>query len=188
MGSAQQGWNRATTLLCTIAILWIVCKSADGAAVMSIDFGSEWLKVAIVKPGVPMEIVLNRESKRKTSAAVFLKGDERLFGDEAAASGVRFPKNAYIHLQQVIGKQFDGPHVELYKKRFPYYDLVKDVVRGTVLFQHDSETAFSPEELLGMIFKHCQEIAEAYADHPIKDTVITVPAFFNQAERRAMIE
>jgi hypoxia up-regulated 1 len=188
MGSAQQGWNRATTLLCTIAILWIVCKSADGAAVMSIDFGSEWLKVAIVKPGVPMEIVLNRESKRKTSAAVFLKGDERLFGDEAAASGVRFPKNAYIHLQQVIGKQFDGPHVELYKKRFPYYDLVKDVVRGTVLFQHDSETAFSPEELLGMIFKHCQEIAEAYADHPIKDTVITVPAFFNQAERRAMID
>lgn len=51
-----------------------------------------------------------------------------------------------------------------------------------------SDVMFSPEELLAMMFKHCQEIAEAYAEQPVRDVVITVPAFFNQAERRAVNE
>ena len=58
----------------------------DSLAVMSVDLGHEFLKIAIVKPGVPMEIALNKEGRRKTANIVGFKDGERLFGD-AALSG-----------------------------------------------------------------------------------------------------
>ena len=61
--------------------------------VMSIDLGSEWFKVAIVKPGVPMEIALNKESKRKTAVAAYFRNGERLLGADAATSGNKHPYN-----------------------------------------------------------------------------------------------
>lgn len=51
---------------------------------MSIDFGSEYMKIGLVKPGVPMEIVLNKESRRKTPTIVAFRNGERFFGDVAA--------------------------------------------------------------------------------------------------------
>eukprot|EP00118_Oscarella_pearsei_P009903 m.58343 g.58343 ORF g.58343 m.58343 type:complete len:1093 (+) comp34803_c0_seq2:99-3377(+) len=180
------GRLRATWLLVVLGIL-LQFQEGDAVAVMSIDFGSEWLKIAIVKPGVPMEIALNKESQRKTANMVSLKGNERLFAAAAQTTGVRHPKSAYQYLQHLIGKKYDSPQVELYKKRFPYYDITKDVVRDTVLFQHNENTTYSVEELLAMIFKNAKLIAEAYADQPIQDVVITVPPFFNQAERRSVL-
>ncbi|XP_065846137.1 hypoxia up-regulated protein 1-like isoform X2 [Oscarella lobularis] len=177
---------RVAALLIVLATL-LQCHSGAGVAVMSIDFGSEWLKIALVKPGVPMEIVLNKESQRKTANVVSLKGNERLFAGPAQTASVRHPKNAYKYLQHLIGKKYDSPHVELFKKRFPYYDLTKDVIRDTVIFQHDGNTTYSVEELLAMIFKNAKSVAEAYADQPIQDVVITVPPFFNQAERRSVL-
>lgn len=50
---------------------------------MSIDFGSQWIKMALVKPGVPMEMVLNEEARRKTPNLIIIKDNERLFGDTA---------------------------------------------------------------------------------------------------------
>lgn len=50
---------------------------------------------------------------------------------------LKFPQKAFGYLMQIIGRQFDDPHVQLYRKRFPYYDMVKDEERGTVLFKVD---------------------------------------------------
>ena len=58
--------------------------AAANAAIISVDFGSEFMKVALVKPGVPMEIVLDKESRRKTDALVGIKNGERFFAGEAA--------------------------------------------------------------------------------------------------------
>lgn len=66
-------------------------------AAISIDFGSQFLKVALVKPGVPMEIVLNRESRRKTPNLIGLKSDERFFGD-AALSFVSLYPGSYCYV------------------------------------------------------------------------------------------
>lgn len=68
-----------------------------GLGVMSIDFGSEWFKVAIVKPGVPMDIALNKESKRKTAMAVFMRNGERTFGGDAVTSGNKYPHYWFGH-------------------------------------------------------------------------------------------
>uniref|UniRef100_A0A8C8JIQ7 Hypoxia up-regulated protein 1 n=1 Tax=Oncorhynchus tshawytscha TaxID=74940 RepID=A0A8C8JIQ7_ONCTS len=164
-----------------------IALSDSSVAVMSVDLGSEWMKVAIVKPGVPMEIALNKESRRKTPIAVCLKENERLFGDSALGS-VKNPKFVYRHLQSLLGKKHDNPQVAVYQKRFPEHHLVTDESRGTVLFSNSEEMQYSPEELLGMVLNYSRGLAQDFAEQPIKDAVITVPVFFNQAERRAVLQ
>ncbi|XP_070839383.1 hypoxia up-regulated protein 1 [Chaetodon trifascialis] len=157
-------------------------------AVMSVDLGSEWMKMAIVKPGVPMEIVLNKESRRKTPIAVCLKENERLFGDSALGVSVKNPKTVYRHLQSLLGKKHNNLQVALYQERFPEHQLQEDPVRGTVYFKNSEEMQYTPEELLGMVLNYSCGLAQDFAEQPIKDAVITVPAFFNQAERRAVLQ
>ncbi|KAK5608456.1 Hypoxia up-regulated protein 1 [Crenichthys baileyi] len=171
----------------TFLILALFPPFTVTVAVMSIDLGSEWMKMAIVKPGVPMEIVLNRESRRKTPTAVCLKENERLFGDSALGVSVKNPKTVYRHLQSLLGKRHDNLQVKIYQKRFPEHQLQDDPVRGTVYFNSSLETQYSPEELLGMLLNYSRELAQDFAEQPIKDAVITIPAFFNQAERRAVL-
>uniref|UniRef100_A0A669EFS2 Hypoxia up-regulated protein 1 n=1 Tax=Oreochromis niloticus TaxID=8128 RepID=A0A669EFS2_ORENI len=156
-------------------------------AVMSVDLGSEWMKIAIVKPGVPMEIVLNKESRRKTPTVVCLKENERLFGDSAMGVSVKNPKSVYRHLQSLLGKKHENLQVALYQKRFPEHHLQEDPVRGTVHFKNSEEMQYTPEELLGMVLNYSRGLAQDFAEQTIKDAVITVPAFFNQAERRAVL-
>uniref|UniRef100_A0A3Q2FCG5 Hypoxia up-regulated protein 1 n=1 Tax=Cyprinodon variegatus TaxID=28743 RepID=A0A3Q2FCG5_CYPVA len=167
-------------------VITVLSVSVESVAVMSVDLGSEWMKMAIVKPGVPMEIVLNRESRRKTPAVVCLKDNERLFGDSALGS-VKIPKTVYRHLQSLLGKKRDNVQVKVYEKRFPEHQLQADPVRGTVYFNSSQEMRYSPEELLAMVLNYSRGLAQDFAEQPIKDAVITVPAFFNQAERRAVL-
>uniref|UniRef100_A0A8C9RG91 Hypoxia up-regulated protein 1 n=1 Tax=Scleropages formosus TaxID=113540 RepID=A0A8C9RG91_SCLFO len=162
--------------------------ATSSVAVMSVDLGSEWMKMAIVKPGVPMEIVLNKESRRKTPVAVCLKENERLFGDGALGVSVKNPKVVYRYLQDLLGKRYDNPQVDLYRKRFPEHQLERDESRGTVLFKFSDDMQYSPEEILGMVLNYSRGLAQDFAEQPIKDAVITVPAFFNQAERRAVLQ
>ena len=84
-----------------------------------------------------MEIVLNKESKRKTPVAISFRDGERLIGEDALNVAVRFPANAYLYFLDLLGKKIDNPMVQLYQKRFPYYNIVADEERGTVLFKHD---------------------------------------------------
>uniref|UniRef100_A0A8C3EFL2 Hypoxia up-regulated protein 1 n=1 Tax=Corvus moneduloides TaxID=1196302 RepID=A0A8C3EFL2_CORMO len=159
----------------------------EPVAVMSVDVGSESMKIAIVKPGVPMEIVLNKESRRKTPVAVSLKENERLFGDSALGMSIRTPRVAFRYFQDLLGKRIDNPHVALYRSRFPEHELVKDETRQTVIFKLSPTIQYSPEEMLGMVLNYSRGLAEEFAEQPIKDAVITVPAYFNQAERRAVL-
>ncbi|XP_059812944.1 hypoxia up-regulated protein 1 [Hypanus sabinus] len=161
---------------------------AESVAVMSVDLGSEWMKIAIVKPGVPMEIVLNKESRRKTPVAVSLKENERLFGDSAVAMSAKNPKVVFRYLQDLLGKQLENPQVNLYKKRFPEHRLMAAEQRGTVLYKVSDELFYSPEEILGMVLNYSRSLAQDFAEQPIKDLVITVPVYFNQAERRAVLQ
>uniref|UniRef100_A0A8C7KL67 Hypoxia up-regulated protein 1 n=1 Tax=Oncorhynchus kisutch TaxID=8019 RepID=A0A8C7KL67_ONCKI len=169
-------------------VLALLPSQTASVAVMSVDLGSEWMKVAIVKPGVPMEIALNKESRRKTPIAVCLKENERLFGDGALGVSVKNPKFVYRYLQSLLGKKHDNPQVAFYQKRFSEHQLVKDASRGTVVFRNSEIMQYSPEELLGMVLNYSRGLAQDFAEQPIKDAVITVPAFFNQAERRAVLQ
>ncbi|KAF4081979.1 hypothetical protein AMELA_G00146540 [Ameiurus melas] len=175
------------SVLFCLALALIPSPTAS-VAVMSVDLGSEWMKVAIVKPGVPMEIALNKESRRKTPVAVCLKENERLFGDSAMGVSVKNPKVVYRYLQSLLGKTADNLQVAQYQKHFPEHQVVRDEKRGTVYFKYSEEMQYTPEELLGMVLNYSRGLAEDFAEQIIKDVVITVPAFFNQAERRAVLQ
>lgn len=183
------------TILCAVILPLLLSQRTDAAAVISIDLGSEWMKIGIVSPGVPMEIVLNKESKRKTPAVVAFRDGVRTFGEDAVTVGVRFPKNAYKFLLDLLGKPYDHPLVKAYRlvmnyllnifclslcfahiyviiignkhefftdvfrERFPYYDLVA-TERGTPVFIHDENTKFTPEELVAQLLAKAKEFAE----------------------------
>ncbi|XP_011176022.1 hypoxia up-regulated protein 1 isoform X1 [Solenopsis invicta] len=185
MGFSQRGISMASLSLLLIATFIGI---SEEIAVMSIDLGSEWMKVAIVSPGVPMEIALNKESKRKTPVVIAFRDGERSFGEDAQVIGVRFPQNTFFYILDLLGKPIDNPLVQLYRDRFPYYDIVADDERKTIAFRLNENTTYTPEELIAQILHKGKEMAEASAHQKINEAVITVPGFFNQAERRALIQ
>ncbi|XP_003744014.1 hypoxia up-regulated protein 1 [Galendromus occidentalis] len=163
-----------------------VFLTAHSLAVMSVDLGSEWMKIAVVSPGMPMEICLNRDSQRKTPVVIAFRDGERQYGDMALNTQTKFPDKAFANFLYLLGKPLDHPIVQEFQKKFPYYKLSSDENSGGVKFTHPEGMEFSVEELVGMILKNAQAAAQATAGQRIKDAVITVPAFFNQAERRAL--
>nr|CAI5820019.1 unnamed protein product [Callosobruchus analis] len=179
---------KLTVLAALILLFYFGAPQVSAIAVMSVDLGSEWMKVGIVSPGVPMEIALNVESKRKSPAVISFRDNIRLFGEDAAAIGVKYPKKSFAYLLDLLGKSMDHPLVKLYQKRFPYYDIVPDEERGTIRFKLDDETYFSPEELVAQILVKAKEFAEHGAQQPIKECVLTVPGYFNQIERKALLQ
>lgn len=68
-----------------------------------------------MSPGVPMEIALNKESKRKTPAVISFRDGARIFGEDAQTMGLRFPSNTFYYLLDLLGKTVDNPIVELYR-------------------------------------------------------------------------
>jgi hypoxia up-regulated 1 len=71
-------------LVYTIALLCAIIPVAQ-AAVMSIDYGTEWFKVGLIKPGMPLDVALNKDSKRKTQSVVTIRHDERIYGSDAVS-------------------------------------------------------------------------------------------------------
>uniref|UniRef100_A0A336K1X8 Hypoxia up-regulated protein 1 n=2 Tax=Culicoides sonorensis TaxID=179676 RepID=A0A336K1X8_CULSO len=156
------------------------------AAVMSVDLGSESIKVGVVSPGVPMEIALNKESKRKTPSFISLRDNTRLFGEDAQTLGLRYPTNCYGYLTDLVGKSVDNPVVKLYKTRFPWHNIQGDEERNTVLFKNGNDS-YSVEELLAQILEKAKEFAQDYTGQTITETVIVVPGYFGQSERTALL-
>lgn len=175
--------------LCVVVVLLLtLSQHSYSIAVMSVDLGSEWMKIAIVSPGVPMEIALNKESKRKTPTLVAFHNGERTFGEEAQIIGTRFPSNSYGYFLDLLGKTIDSPIVTLFKSRFPYYDIVLDEERGTIAFKTDDNEIYYVEELVAMLLHRAREFASVSAGQVINEAVLIVPGYFNQIERQAMLK
>ena len=160
-------------------------------AVMGLDLGSEYFKVAFVKPGVPMEIAENGESRRKTPTVVTLKGEDTLTGDAALKTGIKFPANSYRYMLELLGKDFENPAVKNFQELFPDKKIFADPTDNTVVFEHpDKETypnGITIEQIMALILKNAQNIASTFSETNVKDAVITVPVYMNQNERKRLI-
>lgn len=156
------------------------------ASVIGIDYGTDWFKVSIVKPGVPLDIVLNRESKRKTSSIVTLRDHIRLLGSESTALATKFPAVSYPALKAILGERFDGPAAQAYAAAY-LNGIHADSARDTCAFDVDG-AVFPVEELVAMQLSHARGQAETYGNEPVLGAVITVPPFFSQFERQALLD
>ncbi|KAK7526321.1 putative Hsp70 family chaperone Lhs1/Orp150 [Phyllosticta citriasiana] len=204
---APPGRRRAGTLPLMLALVCLLISTASAAsAVLGIDLGTSYLKGVLVKPGIPLEIVLSKDSKRKESAAVAFKTPpqpfsstgsafpERAYGSNALALHSRFPADTFPNLKPLLGQRiFRGIKILAdYKLWHPSLDMVGLKNRWTVGFRSPSfdemQRPFSVEELLAMELQHLRENAEELAGKGsrITDAVITVPAFYSAAEKRAV--
>ncbi|CAG8425595.1 unnamed protein product [Penicillium salamii] len=191
-------------------LVFLLCfagpASAAGSAVLGIDVGTEYLKAALVKPGIPLEIVLTKDSKRKESAAIAFKPTresdapfpERFYGGDALALTARYPDDIYINLKTLLGVQFnDGADetVKSYWNRFPALRLETApdgrgsvALRSNRLGEAQKKEAFLVEEILAMQLKQVKANADVLAGKgsDIRDVVITYPAFYTAEEKRSL--
>ncbi|MCJ1358798.1 MAG: lumenal Hsp70 protein [Icmadophila ericetorum] len=200
--------RRCTAALYTIFAIFCLCVSSASAAsaVLGIDLGTEYIKAALVKPGIPLEIVLTKDSKRKEAAAVAFKPQkskstkpdsdvfpERAYGGDALALSARFPSDVYSNLKPLLGLTYQtNPVVEQYRNVHPGLHIMEKKERGTVAFNSESfgatEEPFMVEELLAMELQNIKANAQAFAGKgsTIKDVVFTIPAFYTVEEKRAL--
>lgn len=212
MAPPRPGRRRASHLhltplsLILLVVLFFTVTASAAGAVLGIDFGTEYLKGALVKPGIPLEIVLTKDSKRKEASVVAFKPStntgkepgsfpERLYGGDALSLQARFPGDVYPNLKPLLGLTpgEDGAEtVNTYRGRYPALQIAAVKEMGTVVFKSDSfndkEMPWSVEELLAMEFKNMRGNAEALAGRgsSVNDAVITIPAFYTADERRAI--
>ncbi|DBA73173.1 hypothetical protein WJX79_004877 [Trebouxia sp. C0005] len=175
-----------------LAILLLISLGTSAAAgpLMAVDLGSEFIKVAVVPPGKLPEIVTNEMTKRRTSAQVAVVDGNRLLGEEAAALSIRYPSKVFSRLRDLLGKSpADSSIEDLQQSHLLPYSIEADSQRGTIAVSADDGSVLSSEQLVGSILHYAKGITEAFAGAgEIRDCVITVPSFFGQSQRQAIID
>lgn len=152
--------------------------------VIGIDLGTTYSCVGVMKNG-KVEILANDQGNRITPSYVAFTEDERLIGDAAKNQAPSNVENTVFDIKRLIGLKYNDPSVQKELKHLPYKIDKKDgkpVVK--VEFNGVAKT-FSPEEISGMILGKMKSIAEDYLGKKVTHAVVTVPAYFNDAQRQA---
>ncbi len=152
------------------------------AKILGIDLGTTNSAVAIIEGGEPI-IIENAEGNRTTPSVVAIsKTGERLVGQIAKRQSVTNPKNTIYGIKRFMGHNFDESAVQSDKGIVPY-EVKKGTDGGVVI--HMGEKDHRPEEVSAMILSKLKADAEAKLGEKITEAVITVPAYFNDAQRKA---
>lgn len=157
---------------------------SDNIAI-GIDLGTTYSCVAVWQ-GDRVEVIANDQGNRTTPSYVAFTDNERMIGDAAKNQAALNPKNTVYDAKRLIGRKFTDEHVQSDMKLWPFTvkpdDNNKPVIE--VSYQGEKHT-FHAEEVSAMVLTKMKETAEAYLGHPVKKAVITVPAYFDDAQRQA---
>ncbi|QLQ79412.1 hypothetical protein HG537_0C00590 [Torulaspora globosa] len=150
---------------------------------IGIDLGTTYSCVATYESSV--EIIANEQGNRVTPSFVAFTPEERLIGDAAKNQAALNPENTVFDAKRLIGRRYDEESVQNDMKTWPF--KVIDVDGAPVIeVQYLGETkTFSPQEISAMVLTKMKEIAEAKIGQKVEKAVITVPAYFNDAQRQA---
>jgi molecular chaperone DnaK len=152
------------------------------ARVIGIDLGTTNSCVAVMEGGKP-KVVENAEGARTTPSIVaFTKDGERLVGQPAKRQAVTNPNNTVFAVKRLIGRRFDDPITKKDTELVPY-----TIARGPNgdAWVHAGGKDYSPSQISAFILQKMKETAEAYLGETVTQAVITVPAYFNDAQRQA---
>ncbi|WP_265530198.1 molecular chaperone DnaK [Sphingomicrobium marinum] len=150
--------------------------------VIGIDLGTTNSCVAVMEGGKP-KVIENSEGGRTTPSIVaFTKDGERLVGQPAKRQAVTNPDNTVFAVKRLIGRRFDDPVTKKDTELVPY-EIVKGPNGDAWVKAGDKE--YSPSQISAFILQKMKETAEAYLGETVTQAVITVPAYFNDAQRQA---
>ncbi len=149
--------------------------------VIGIDLGTTNSCVAIMD-GAQAKVIENSEGARTTPSIVGFTDDERLVGQSAKRQAVTNPENTLFAIKRLIGRRIDDPMVKKDKDLVPY--AIVDGGNGDAWVEVKGEK-YSPSQISGFILQKMKETAEGYLGEKVSQAVITVPAYFNDAQRQA---
>jgi heat shock protein 5 len=160
-------------------------KKEDLGTVIGIDLGTTYSCVGIFKNG-RVDIIANDQGNRITPSYVaFTSEGERLIGDAAKNQLTSNPENTIFDAKRLIGRTWDDPTVQADAKYFPFKVVEKNNKPHVQVQVGGAPKVFAAEEISAMVLIKMKETAEAYLGKPVKNAVVTVPAYFNDAQRQA---
>ena len=153
------------------------------AKVIGIDLGTTNSCVAVMEGSAP-KVIENAEGARTTPSIVaFTPDGERLIGQPAKRQGVTNPEHTFFAIKRLIGRRFDDPMTQKDMGMVPYKIIKAD--NGDAWVAGRDGKKYSPSEISGFILQKMKETAEAHLGEKVTQAIITVPAYFNDAQRQA---
>ncbi|KAJ7650569.1 Hsp70 protein-domain-containing protein [Roridomyces roridus] len=149
------------------------------ASVLAIDYGTDWIKASVMSPGVPFDVLLNKDSKRKIQATVGWKNTDRLFGSDAFNLAARFPSDSFSSVKYLLAAPFDSD-ISSYYSTISTAEVVK-TSRNTVALKQSDGNEWSAEELVAMQFAR-------WPGEKVSDVIIAVPPYYSQFQRDAVVD
>ena len=166
----------------------VLVRGADDVenygTVIGIDLGTTYSCVAVMKNG-KTEILANEQGNRITPSYVAFTDDERLIGDAAKNQVAANPQNTIYDIKRLIGLKYNDRSVQKDIKHLPFNVVNKDGKPAVEVSVKGEKKVFTPEEISGMILGKMKQIAEDYLGTKVTHAVVTVPAYFNDAQRQA---
>jgi heat shock protein 1/8 len=157
----------------------------DFESAIGIDLGTTYSCVGVWLHD-KVEIIPNDQGNRTTPSYVAFTDTERLIGDAAKNQVAMNPHNTVFDAKRLIGRKFDDPIVQSDMKHWPFKVIAKDGNKPHIQVTFKGETKdFAPEEISAMVLTKMRESAEQYLGKNVKKAVVTVPAYFNDAQRQA---
>jgi len=175
-----------TTLVAALSFNTRAEEDETMGTVIGIDLGTTYSCAGVFKNG-RVEIIANDQGNRITPSYVaFLEGSgERLVGDAAKNQATINPENTIFDVKRLIGRNYSDRSVQADKKLVPY-KIVGDSNKPAVEVNVGGNVQkFAPEEISAMVLQKMKSTAETFLGKEIKDAVVTVPAYFNDAQRQA---
>jgi len=152
---------------------------------IGIDLGTTYSCVGYYTNG-NVEIIANGQGNRTTPSYVSFTDNERFIGDPAKNQCSRNPKNTIYDAKRLIGRNFSDSNVQQDMKQWPFKVRKGPDDKPLIVATHSGEEKeFRPEEISSMILVNMKQVAEDYLGKEVTDAVITVPAYFNDAQRQA---
>ena len=160
------------------------CFAEVEGPVIGIDLGTTYSCVGVFTKG-RVEIIANDQGNRITPSWVSWTDEERLVGEGAKNQGSLNPANTVFDVKRLIGRAFNDETVKKDSAFLPYKLVNKDGKPYIEVVVKGEKKVVSPEEVSAMILQKMKTIAEEYLGKPVKNAVVTVPAYFNDAQRQA---
>ncbi|XP_061462709.1 heat shock 70 kDa protein-like [Rhineura floridana] len=155
---------------------------------VGIDLGTTYSCVAVCQRG-KVDIIANNYGSRTTPSCVAFTDRERLVGEPAEMQVGLSPENTVFGVKRLIGRRYEDSLVQSDLSHWPFQvvDGGSGVIKVQVLYK-GMEKSFYPEEISAMVLSKLKQVAEAHLGRPVTQAVITVPAYFSDAQRQATID
>jgi heat shock 70kDa protein 1/2/6/8 len=152
---------------------------------IGVDLGTTYSCLGVWQNG-HVEIIANDQGNRTTPSYVAFTNEDRLIGDAAKGQAAANPSNTVFDAKRLIGRKFNDPVVQADIKHWPFKVFEGSGGKPKIEVEWKGEKQqFLPEEISAAVLTKMKLTAEAYLGQPVKDAVITVPAYFNDSQRQA---